>query len=756
MMDTVDLKAGFRSRYFHYGWMFGVFFPVFSILLDVLWIHQVPFTLRTVVELIVSQPLHWVIGSAPVFLGGAGVIIGAQYEHLEEINQELESRVEDRVKEINQTRHELELEKLYFESLFDHSPAAIVVLDPSYRVQSVNPAFEELFLYQEDELIGKKLDNLITFDDSSAQAEEYTARVSAGEMIEGIDRRKRKDGQGIDVKILGVPIAIAGEQKGLLGIYHDVTDLLKAKKDAEEADEAKSEFLANMSHEIRTPMNGIMGMIELTLDTDLTAEQREFLTTAQSSAEALLGIINDILDYSKIEAGHLGLEEIEFDLFQTVESVAHTLALRAEEKGLEMTSYLNPDLPSRLVGDPGRLRQILVNLTGNAVKFTDQGEICIRVEPIEETDLAIKLKFIVNDTGIGVPADRQEAIFNRFQQADGSTTRQFGGTGLGLAISSQLSAMMGGEIGLESEFGKGSTFWFTAVFEKLTRGSYRSMPIPLRGVRILGIDDNPTNRLLLEKTLTKHYARIDVIDCCKQTVSILQEAEQSGDPYRIVLLDMQMPGMDGVECLKRVKSDPVGRDLKVIILTSMGRRMDAAQLQDMGAAGYLTKPVKQRKLVDMIGAVLSQESGAEDPGEVRFFTEYTPFSNRPETSRILLAEDNLVNRKVALAMLSKFDLTVHPVENGLEVLEALGGSHFDLVLMDVQMPEMDGLKATEEIRKFDQKAINHGIPVVALTAHAMEGDRERCLEAGMNDYISKPIQPKELAKVLEKWIPKQT
>ena len=753
-MEKIDITKGIRSRYFHLGWGFGLAFPIAALIMDIR-INQVPFSLNAILNLISSQPLHWIIGTAPIILGGAGMIIGTQVLHLQEINQALEERVEERVKEIHQTQDVLELEKLYFESLYQASPAAIVVLDPDHRVRTVNPAFERLFQFQQEELIGKHLDKMITEDETNQQAEEYTLQVSAGKTIEGIGKRKRKDGQEIDVKVYGVPISFRGKQEGMLGIYHDVSDLLKAKKEAEEADEAKSEFLANMSHEIRTPMNGIMGMIELTLDTELTGEQREFLVTAQSSAEALLGIINDILDYSKIEAGHLTLEHIEFDLFYTVEGVAQTLALRAEEKGLEMTSFIDPHLTANLIGDPGRLRQVLVNLTGNAVKFTEEGEITIRVEPVEETGDTVTLKFAVKDTGIGVPEHRQQAIFNRFQQADGSTTRKFGGTGLGLAISSQLAEMMGGEIGLESELGNGSTFWFTAVFEKQVRGQHRSVPIPLRGVKILGIDDNPTNRLLLQRTLEKHYARIDVLDSCSQTLEVLRKADAEGDPYRVVLLDMQMPEIDGVECLQCLKADPVGRKTEVIILTSMGHRMEAGKLKEMGAAGYMNKPVKQRKLVDMIGAVLSQQEGEKAADQVRFFTEHTPLSNPGQVFHILLAEDNLVNRKVALAMLSKYDLTVEAVENGLEVLDALGETEYDLILMDVQMPEMDGLEATQEIRKFQKDALNYQIPIVALTAHAMKGDRERCIDAGMNDYLSKPIQPEELTEVLEKWIPKQ-
>jgi len=753
-VEKYDSAKDIRSRYLLLGWIFGMAFPIAALIMDIQ-ISQVPFSLNAVWGLVSSQPLHWIIGTAPIILGGAGMIIGTQVHHLQEINQELEDRVEERVKEIHQTRDVLELEKLYFESLYQASPAAIVVLDPDHRVRTVNPAFESLFQYRQEELIGKQLDKIITQDETNLQAKEYTLQVSAGKTIEGIAKRKRKDGQEIDVKVYGVPINFQGKQDGMLGIYHDVSDLLKAKKEAEEADEAKSEFLANMSHEIRTPMNGIMGMIELTLDTELTAEQREFLVTAQSSAEALLGIINDILDYSKIEAGHLTLEHIEFDLFYTVEGVAQTLALRAEEKGLEMTSFIDPHLTANLIGDPGRLRQVLVNLTGNAVKFTETGEISIRVEPVQETEETVTLKFAVKDTGIGVPEHRQQAIFNRFQQADGSTTRKFGGTGLGLAISSQLAEMMGGEIGLESELGKGSTFWFTAVFQKQVRGQHRSVPIPLRGVKILGIDDNPTNRLLLQRTLEKHYARIDVLDSCSQTLEVLRKADAEGDPYRVVLLDMQMPEIDGVECLACLKADPVGRKTEVIILTSMGHRMDSAKLKEMGAAGYMNKPVKQRKLVDMIGAVLSQQEGEKTADEVRFFTEHTPLSNQGQSFHILLAEDNLVNRKVALAMLSKFDLTVEAVENGLEALNALGETEYDLILMDVQMPEMDGLETTQEIRKFPKDALNYQIPIVALTAHAMKGDRERCIEAGMNDYLSKPIQPEELTEVLEKWIPKQ-
>ncbi len=733
------------------GVLFGACFPAAGLLVDLFAIQNLPFSIRNLILVFSDQPLHWIIAMAPLVLGLAGSWIGVRQDQLNTINHSLEETIEERTRELSRSHELLEREKLYFETLVESSPIPIVVLDHDHCIQEVNPAFEKMFGFQEEKIKNQPLDPLISNPENINEARNYTSQVAAGETISGTGQRITRDGRVLDLKIYGVPIMIKGEMIGVLGIYYDITELLQAKKAAEKADLAKSEFLANMSHEIRTPMNGIMGMIELTLDSELTKEQRDFLSTARESAEALLFLINDILDYSKIEAGQLDMEIIDFDLISTVEGVAQSLAHKADEKSLEMTSLIEPELPSGLRGDPGRLRQALLNLVGNAIKFTESGEVSIRAEMLSESERDVFLKFSVTDTGIGIPEDRVQAIFERFQQADGSTTRKFGGSGLGLAITTQLVSMMGGEIGVESEVGKGSCFWFTVKFEKQPVSKTRpvTIPMPLRGVRILGVDDNPTNRLVLEKTLQKYLARIDMIAGGTQVLEKLEQAEKAGDQYRIILLDMQMPEMDGEETLELIKSSPFGGEVEVIILTSMGKRGDAARLQEMGCAGYLVKPIQQRQLVEIIGTVLGQSGEEPLDAERIFVTKELISEQKRNAARILLAEDNLVNQKLAVALLKRAHFPVDVVGTGREAVRAVQEKYYNLVLMDIQMPEMDGFEATRSIRESEKAG--ERIPIIAMTAHAMKGDRERCLEAGMDDYISKPLDHQELYELLGKW-----
>ncbi|MBS1250173.1 MAG: Sensory/regulatory protein RpfC [Chloroflexi bacterium] len=635
--------------------------------------------------------------------------------------------------------------------MVNNSPIAIVVLDTEHHIQSCNPAFENLFGYREEEIQGQNLDALVSSEEYRQDAQNYTSTVVKGNTIHGFGKRKHKDGHLLDVEIFGVPVMVAGEMVGVLGLYHDIRELIQAKEEAEAANQAKSDFLSNMSHEIRTPMNGVMGMIELVLDTELNEKQRDFLETANTSAEALLALINDILDFSKIEAGRLDLEIIDFDLRTTVETVAHTLAQRAEEKGLELACLIEHDIHSAVKGDPGRLRQILVNLTGNAIKFTEEGEVVIRAELVEEDNESIRVKFSVQDTGIGIPLDRQGEIFKRFQQADTSTTRRYGGTGLGLAISSQLAHLMGGNIDLESEVGEGSTFWFTAVFQKQTQDKKAALskPVSLEGIRILGIDDNQTNRVILEKMLNNYHARADLLAGGKEAVRTLQKAEDENDPYQAVLLDMQMPDMDGEETLREIKSSPPGENVEVIILTSMGERGDAARLKELGCAGYLVKPIKQRQLVKAIGTVLREKRERKKGRERKLVTRHTISEQQRKETKILLAEDNLVNQKLATALLTKAGYAVDVVENGKLAVEAVTKKQYSMVLMDVQMPEMDGVEATRTIR--EHAVGKEHIPIIALTAHAMAGDREKFLKAGMDDYLSKPLDHTKVYETISKW-----
>ena len=655
------------------------------------------------------------------------------------------------ITERKQAEAELLREKIFLEALNLNSPTAIVVLDSEERILSSNPAFEKLYGYSHDEVIGVKLDTLITTSETIDEAKVYTRQVLT-EPVHAVSKRRRKDGSLVDVEIFGVPILVDEEKIGVLAIYHDISELMRARQAAEEASRTKSEFLANMSHEIRTPMNGVIGMLELALDTQLTSEQRDFLETSLHSADALLALLNDILDFSKIEAGRLDLEKINFNLRNTVEDVAYTLATRAQSKGLEIACLMDPDITSDLRGDPGRLRQILVNLVGNAIKFTPQGEIVIHAEPLNETDTDVLVHFAVQDTGIGIPYERQAAVFDRFTQADGSTTRKYGGTGLGLTISKQLVNAMEGKIGLESKPGIGSTFWFDIKFEKQPTEKRGTAPLTLGPVnltqaRILIIDDNQTNRLILTKNVEALGSRADSVPSGAKGLETLRNAHRAGDPFHVVLLDMQMPGMDGEQTARAIKSDPSVRDVKIIILTSMGQRGDAMRMESLGCSSYLLKPVKQQLLCDAIIAVL----GTEKEESAGLITRHVLSEQRKFNLRLLLAEDNPINQKLAVIVLQKAGYSVDTVDTGSEAVAKAKLNQYNAILMDVQMPDLDGLEATQQIREWEQARGTH-VPIIAMTAHAMAGDRERCLEAGMDDYVTKPLQPRILFSALNRWI----
>ncbi|MGZ6316738.1 MAG: response regulator [Anaerolineales bacterium] len=643
-------------------------------------------------------------------------------------------------------------EKRFLEALNLFSPAAIVVLDTLERIQSCNPAFEHMYGYTAQEIIGKDLDGLIAREDLLTEASAYTRQVMT-RPVHAIGQRRCKDGSMVDVEIFGVPVFVGDEKVGTLAIYHDISDLLMARREAEDANRAKSDFLANMSHEIRTPMNGVIGMLELTLDTSLTAEQRDYLETSLQSAETLLGLLNDILDFSKIEAGRLELESISFNLRAAVEDMAYTLAKRAQDKGLELACLIDPELATDLRGDPGRIRQVLVNLVGNAVKFTHQGEIVVRAEPVAQSATRAKVRFSVTDTGIGIPYERQAAIFERFTQVDSSMTRKYGGTGLGLTICKQLVEAMGGRIGMESTPGSGSTFWFELELDKQPMEKRVTAPLPagpvvLRGARVLAVDDNQTNRMVLRKMVEGFGCRIDTVGSGGKALEILHNAQRAGDPYRAVLMDMQMPGMDGEQTARAIKIDPLIRGAQIIILSSMGQRGDGERLKALGCAGYLLKPVKQQMLHDALFAVLGE--GQLPPAGM--VTRHSLTEQRRFGLRVLLAEDNAINQKLAVVLLQKAGYSVDAVDNGLKAMEKVKTEHYNAVLMDVQMPEMDGFEATRQIRHWEAPLSRH-IPIIAMTAHAMAGDRERCLEVGMDDYLSKPLDPKALFNALDRWIP---
>jgi PAS domain S-box-containing protein len=671
------------------------------------------------------------------------------------------------ITELRDSRKHLTTMEARYRGLLEAAPDAMVVFDKDGIIVLLNVQAERRFQYSREELIGKKVTTIIPqgFErrirrEVSPSDSDAMRRIGTGLELTG----KRKDGSEFPIEVMMSPL---DGTDGVLGTaaIRDITqrrkaeqvlqqrtadlrtevaerrnaenEMRRARDAAEVANQAKSEFLANMSHEIRTPLNGVIGMTDLVLDTDLTAAQRSYLETIKLSADSLLDVINDILDTSKIEAGKLELEVIDFNLRRCVEEALQTMASRADEKDLELTCEIASGVPEQVGGDPGRLRQIILNLVSNAIKFTHQGEVALNVKLDKEANT---LQFTVSDTGIGISAEKRNLVFSPFTQADSSLTRKYGGTGLGLTISSRLVAMMGGRIWVESEVGKGSQFHFTVRLEApRTCVAPDAMPGPMEnllGLKVLVVDDNLTNQRILQGMLSQWGALITCTENGEQGLLLWQAALAESQPYQLVLTDSHMPTMDGFGLVERIRRGPHAFPVTVMMLTSSGHWGDVERCRELGIQSYLHKPVRKQELLTAILAAIGQSKAPSPDTNV-------PRAAAFRSLRILLAEDTRINQAVATRMLEKMGHSVLVAATGHEVLSLVQSHLFDLVLMDIQMPEMDGLTATEKIRDLE-RFTQYRLPIIAMTAHAMSGDRQRCIDAGMDGYIAKPISRQQL------------
>jgi two-component system sensor histidine kinase/response regulator len=647
-----------------------------------------------------------------------------------------------------------------YRSIFENAIEGIFQTTPSGQYLNVNPALAKMYGYDSvEELIERltRIDNQLYVDPT--RREGFVRAMEVNGVVRGFESEiYRKDRSIIWISENARAVRDgSGKIEYYEGMVEDITErkrlereLVASKSAAEAASRMKSEFLANMSHEIRTPLNGVIGMTDLLLMTSLDPEQHNFANTIRISGESLLIVVNDILDFSKIEAGKLDLEIINFDLREAIDNIMDLLAAQAHSKGLELVAFVNPGVPTHIRGDPGRLRQVINNLVGNAIKFTPQGEVVLTVSALTETVSDAVLRFEVRDTGIGIDPEAQARLFEAFSQADGSTTRKYGGTGLGLAISKRLIHLMNGKIGLESAPGKGSTFWFHVEFGKQVGLGEPISPKDLGGLHVLIVDDNATNREIMTHYTHAWKMRSACASSGEEALRMLRQAAVD-DPYELAILDMQMPQMDGLMLARAIKKEPLFTAVRLVMLTSLGNDLDASELKASGIVACVLKPVQQARLLNrltevMSGPVVTRAKQIAASG--RLPKRYRQSPEKKEI-KILLAEDNRINQMVSLHLLQKLGYSATLAINGVEVLKALDEAPYDLILMDCQMPEMDGYDATRHIRagKWTQPRI------VAMTAHVMKGDDELCRAAGMDDYMSKPVRIEKLREIIERWLP---
>ena len=683
--------------------------------------------------------------------GGEDLWLGQRAQLLTEAGRHLGIQAVARnVTERTLLQQAIEREREQLRQIVAHAPVAMAMLDRELRHLAHSARWLRYLAPGEPSVVGRTLPEI--WPSMPERYRQVFARALAGEVVsEPEDALAREDGSTVFMRWTVHPWRDAhGRVAGVVLAVQSIDVLVRARPAALEGSRLKSEFVANMSHEIRTPMNGVIGMTRLLLDTPLTAEQREYAEVIDQSGRALLEIINDILDFSKIEAGRIDLEHVDFDLRRAVREVLGSFAEAAHAKGLELLCLIRHDVPNALRGDPGRLRQVLTNLVGNAVKFTEKGEVVLRVTLDEPQDDAALVRFEVRDTGIGIDGELKPRLFQSFVQADGSASRRYGGTGLGLAISKRLVSLMGGSIDVDSRPGRGSTFWFTVRLERQGEAAATTAPSArLAGRRVLVVDDNATNRQILRHQLGYWGLRVTAVESGPKGLALMQQAAAAGTPYDLAILDMKMPEMDGLALARATKLDPALASVRLVLLTSFGQRGHGAEAAKIGIAAYLTKPVDEADLYDCLVEVLDETRSRRAPHLV---TRHSLREQRPPVAaHVLVAEDNEVNQKVAVKILEKLGYRVELAENGKEALAACARRRYDAVLMDGQMPGMDGYEATRRIRERETRG-GRRVPIIAMTASAMKGDREKCLESGMDDYITKPVTPENVEAVLRKWV----